>query len=143
MCLLYVDFDDLNFVLVQIGLIGVFWDGGIINCLGFCYGLWQLWDMLIMIWVQNGVIGVWLFDRVNCVDFGDVGLNLVLVEDSFECMIVFYDCVLVVGIVLMMVGGDYLCLLLILCFIVKVYGLVGMIYFDSYMDLFKSYFGGM
>lgn len=39
MCLFCVGFEDVWIVDVDVGIIGVFWDSGMINCSGLCYGL--------------------------------------------------------------------------------------------------------
>ncbi len=127
---------------VEIGLIGVPWDGGTTNRPGPRHGPRQLRDMSTMMRAQNGATGVRPFELANCADLGDVGPNPVSIEDSFERITTFYDQVLSAGIVPLTGGGDHLCTLPVLRAIARKHGPVGMIHLDSHTDLNDTYFNG-
>lgn len=138
----HVAFGDKRISDVDIGLIGMPWDGGTTNRPGPRHGPRQLRDMSTMIRAENGATGVRPFDLVNCADLGDVGPNPASVEDSLDRMTAFYDQVVAQKIIPLSAGGDHLCSLPILRSLARK-SPVGMIHFDSHTDLFKSYFGGM
>ena len=94
---------------VDIGLIGVPWDGGTTNRSGPRHGPRQLRDMSTMIRAQNGATGVRPFELVNCADLGDVSPNPADLVDSMDRVSAFYDTVKSAGIVPLTAGGDHAC----------------------------------
>ena len=130
---------------VQIGLIGLPWDGGTTNRPGPRHGPRQLRDASTMIRAENGVSGVRPFEAVRCADLGDVGPNPADLMDSMARVVAFYTRVRAAGIVPLTAGGDHLCSLPILRALAKdrpQNQKLGMIHFDSHTDLFHSYFNG-
>lgn len=138
----HVTLEDDRLSDVDIGLIGVPWDGGTTNRAGPRHGPRQLRDMSTMIRAQNGATGIRPFETVNCADLGDVPPNPVDLMDSMDRITSFYETVLKAGIFPMTAGGDHLSTLPILR-AVAAKSPVGMIHFDSHTDLFKDYFNGM
>lgn len=126
---------------VQIGIIGVPWDGGTTNRPGPRHGPRQLRDASTMMRAQHPVSGMRPFEAVNCADLGDVGPNPADIEDSARRVTEFYDDVLAAGIAPLTAGGDHLVSLPVLRSVARD-GPVGMVHFDSHTDLFHSYFGG-
>ena len=126
---------------VDIGLIGVPWDGGTTNRSGPRHGPRQLRDMSTMIRAQNGATGVRPFEIANCADLGDVPPNPADLMDTMKRVTSFYDAVKAVGIRPLTAGGDHLTSLPVLRALAKDRPL-SMIHFDSHTDLFDSYFGG-
>jgi guanidinopropionase len=70
-------FDDIN-----IGLLGVPWDGGTTNRPGARHGPRQMRDLSTMIRAMNPVTNISPFASVNCADLGDVPPNPVDIQDS-------------------------------------------------------------
>lgn len=126
---------------VQVGLIGVPWDGGTTNRPGARHGPRQLRDYSTMIRAMNPVTGVAPFSMVNCADLGDVAPNPVDIEDTLNRVTDFYSTLQAKSIVPLTAGGDHLTTLPILRALAAA-GPVGLIQFDSHTDLFDSYFGG-
>lgn len=126
---------------VQIGLIGVPWDGGTTNRPGPRHGPRQIRDMSTMIRAQNGATGLRPFEAANCADLGDVAPNPADLHDAMSRITAFYSRVANAGIVPLSVGGDHLCSLPILRAL-AVKAPLGMVHFDSHTDLFDSYFDG-
>lgn len=126
---------------VDIGLIGVPWDSGTTNRSGPRHGPRQLRDMSTMIRAQNGASGVRPFELVNCADLGDVPPNPADIMETMERITSFYSIVKSAGIRPLTAGGDHLTSLPVLRALAKD-GPLSMIHFDSYTDLFDSYFGG-
>jgi guanidinopropionase len=137
----HVALDDPRIGEVQVGLIGVPWDGGTTNRPGPRHGPRQLRDASTMIRAQHGITGVRPFDLLRCADLGDVGPNPASLEDSLTRIEAFYAQVRSKGIRPLTAGGDHLSTLPILRALAKDRPL-GMIHFDSHTDLFHSYFGG-
>lgn len=126
---------------VQLGLVGVPWDGGTTNRAGARHGPRQLRDYSSMIRAMNAATGVNPFASVNCADLGDVPPNPIDISDSLERITNFYKKLKNNKIIPMTAGGDHLSTLPILRALADE-GPVGLIQFDSHTDLFDSYFGG-
>ncbi len=126
---------------VQIGLIGVPWDGGTTNRPGARHGPRQLRDLSTMIRTTHPVDGTRPFDLCNCADMGDVSPNPADLMDSLDRVTAFYENIKATDIVPLTGGGDHLVSLPILRALAKD-GPLGMIHFDAHTDLFDGYFGG-
>jgi len=70
-------FDDIN-----IGLLGVPWDGGTTNRPGPRHGPRQMRDLSTIIRAMNPVTNISPFASVNCAGLGDVPPNPVDIQDS-------------------------------------------------------------
>ena len=126
---------------VDIGIIGVPWDGGSTNRPGPRHGPRQLRDASTMIRAQHPVSGVRPYEKLNCADLGDVSINPADIEDSMNRITSFYKKVIEKGIKPLTAGGDHLTSLPVLRAVADK-GPLGMIHFDSHTDLFHSYFDG-
>jgi len=127
---------------VELGLIGVPWDGGTTNRPGPRHGPRQLRDFSTMVRAVNPVSGTNPFSLVNCADLGDVGPNPVDLSDSMERIYTFYKQLQEQEIVPMTAGGDHLVSLPVLRGLASNGPPLAMIHFDSHTDLFDSYFDG-
>lgn len=126
---------------VEIGLVGVPWDGGTTNRPGPRHGPRQLRDASTMIRRVHPTTGIDPFALARCADLGDVGANPADLEDAMARITAFYRDLAARGIVPMSAGGDHLVSLPIL----RALGAdapLGMLHFDAHTDLFDSYFGG-
>ncbi|WP_170468949.1 agmatinase [Ruegeria arenilitoris] len=126
---------------VEVGLVGIPWDGGTTNRPGARHGPRQLRDFSTMIRAMNPVTGVAPFSLVNCADLGDVAPNPVDIEDTLNRVTDFYATLHAKGITPLTAGGDHLTTLPVLRALAA-NGPVGLIQFDSHTDLFDGYFGG-
>ncbi len=126
---------------INVGFIGVPWDGGTTNRPGARHGPRQLRDLSTMIRRMHPVTGLDPFEAVNCADLGDVPVNPADVQDTLARVTAFYDGVVARGITPISAGGDHLVSLPILRALASNRPL-GMIHFDSHTDLFNDYFGG-
>ena len=126
---------------VQVGLVGLPWDGSVSNRPGARHGPRALRDASTMIRAQNGATGVRPFDVLRCADLGDVGPNPVDGADTLARFEAFYVDLKRRGIRPLTAGGDHLCTLPVLRGIARDAPL-GLLHFDSHTDLFPAYFGG-
>ncbi len=126
---------------VELGLIGIPWDGGTTNRPGARHGPRQLRDFSTMIRAMNPVTGVAPFSLVNCADLGDVAPNPVDIHDTLDRVTTFYSDLLARNITPLTAGGDHLTTLPVLRALATS-GPLGLIQFDSHTDLFDDYFGG-
>ena len=133
--------DDPRFNDVDIGLLGVPWDGGTTNRPGARHGPRQMRDLSTMIRAMNPATNISPFAAVNCADLGDVPPNPVDIQDSLDRVTEFVSVMKEKNIVSMTVGGDHLVTLPVLRAL-AIDEPLGLIQFDSHTDLFDSYFGG-
>ena len=136
-----LNLDDPRFNDVDIGLLGVPWDGGTTNRPGARHGPRQMRDLSTMIRAMNPATNISPFAAVNCADLGDVPPNPVDIQDSLDRVTEFVSVMKEKNIVSMTVGGDHLVTLPILRAL-AIDEPLGLIQFDSHTDLFDSYFGG-
>ena len=125
---------------VQIGLIGVPWDGGTTNRPGPRHGPRQLRDLSTMIRLMNQATGARPFHTARCADLGDSPVNPADVQDSLARVAAFFAKVAAKGIRPMTAGGDHLVSLPVLRALAKDRP-VGMVHFDAHTDFYDRYFG--
>ncbi|MEM9732719.1 MAG: agmatinase [Pseudomonadota bacterium] len=126
---------------VEIGLVGVPWDGGTTNRPGARHGPRQLRDLSTMIRARHPVSGIEPFNLCSCADLGDVAPNPADLMATLDRTTEFYSNLKSAGIIPLTAGGDHLISLPILRGLASAEP-VGMIHFDAHTDLFNEYFGG-
>ena len=126
---------------VQIGLIGVPWDGGTTNRPGPRHGPRALRDASTMIRAQNAITGVRPYELARCADIGDVGPNPADLMETLSRVTAAYEPLVSAGIRPLTAGGDHLTTLPVLRALAKT-GPLGLVHFDSHTDLYRDYFGG-
>ncbi|MEM8750988.1 MAG: agmatinase [Pseudomonadota bacterium] len=126
---------------IEIGLIGVPWDGGTTNRPGARHGPRQLRDLSTMIRAMHPISGTKPFELCNCADLGDVAPNPADLMATLERTTQKFAELASAGITPLTAGGDHLISLPILRGLAQD-GPVGMIHFDAHTDLFNEYFGG-
>ena len=125
---------------VQIGLIGVPWDGGTTNRAGARHGPRQIRDNSTLMRNVHHVSRIRPFEAANCADLGDAPVNPVDLHDTLERVQDFYETVHAAGILPLTAGGDHLVTLPIMRAIAKDRP-VGMVHFDAHNDTWDRYFG--
>jgi guanidinopropionase len=126
---------------IDIGLIGVPWDGGTTNRPGPRHGPRQIRDMSAMMRETHHVHRLSPYELANIADLGDAPVNPADLGDALHRIEAFFKAVIAKGIRPLAAGGDHLCSLPILR-AVGATAPVGMIHFDAHSDLWDSYFGG-
>lgn len=125
---------------VDIGLIGVPWDGGTTNRAGARHGPRQIRDLSTMARNAHHATGITPFELCNCADLGDTPVNPVDIEGTLKRVEDFYAQVVKQGIVPLTAGGDHLITLPIMRALCRD-GPVGMVHFDAHTDTLDRYFG--
>ncbi len=125
---------------VDIGLIGVPWDGGTTNRAGARHGPRQIRDMSTLMRNVHHVSRIRPFEAANCADLGDTPVNPIDLHDTLERVQTFYERVHKAGILPLTAGGDHLITLPIMRAIAADRP-VGMVHFDAHSDTWDRYFG--
>ncbi|MDH3536379.1 MAG: agmatinase [Gammaproteobacteria bacterium] len=125
---------------VDIGLIGVPWDGGTTNRAGARHGPRQIRDLSTMARNAHHATGIMPFELCNCADLGDTPVNPVDIEDTLGRVEEFFSDVVNQGIVPLTAGGDHLITLPIMRALCRDEA-VGMVHFDAHTDTLDRYFG--
>jgi guanidinopropionase len=136
----FISRDNALFSEVNIGLVGIPWDGGTTNRPGARHGPRQVRDSSTMIRAQHPVSLVKPFELVNCADLGDVSPNPADLEDTLNRVTQYYKGLATSGITPLSVGGDHLVSLPVLRGIAAAEPFA-MIHFDAHTDLYAGYFG--
>lgn len=137
----WIDISDNRAQEVDIGLVGVPWDGGTTNRPGARHGPRQLRDLSTMIRSVHPNTGVKPFSLANCADLGDCPVNPADIQDTLKRVTKFYRQLVQQEITPMTAGGDHLVSLPVLRALAAD-GPVAMIHFDAHTDLFDEYFDG-
>ena len=128
---------------VDIGFLGMPWDGATSNRPGARHGPRALRDASTMIREMNRATGQKPFETANVADMGDVAMSPVDQDDALTAAEAAYAALLADDIRPFMVGGDHLCTLTCLRALAKHRGEpLGLVLLDSHTDLYPPYFGG-
>ncbi|MGP1359015.1 agmatinase [Roseicyclus sp.] len=128
---------------VDIGILGLPWDGATSNRPGARHGPRALRDASTMVRAMHGATRQTPFRTMRCADMGDVAMSPVDQDEALGAAEAAVDAMLADGIRPLMVGGDHLCTLPVLRAIGKRRGEpFGLILLDSHTDLYPPYFGG-
>jgi agmatinase len=126
---------------LDIALIGIPYDGGTTYRPGPRFGPRHVREQSAIIRPWNPVLNLNPFDRYRVADYGDLSINPLSIDDTFQRITAQLDDVLKAGARTACVGGDHSILLPILRAIHKRFGPVGMIQFDAHNDTWGGYFG--
>jgi guanidinopropionase len=126
---------------IEIGIIGVPFDGGTTNRPGPRHAPRQIRDMSQMIRRVNPALRICPYDLANIADLGDADVNPADLKDSLERIEAYYGKVAALGIRPLSAGGDHLVSYPILRVLGRQQPL-GMVHFDAHTDLSDGYFGG-
>ena len=126
---------------VDIGIIGVPWDGGTTNRAGARHGPRQMRDQSTMMRNVHHVTGIRPYELANCADLGDTSVNPVDLLDTLKRVEEFYKGVHAKGILPLTAGGDHLITLPVMRAIADKSRPLGMVHFDAHTDTWDRYFG--
>jgi agmatinase len=126
---------------LDIALIGIPFDGGTTYRAGTRFGPRQVRGQSCMIRPWNPVLNVDPFSRWRIADFGDLSINPLSIEDTFDRITSQLNQVFDEGARTLCVGGDHSILLPILRSVHKKFGPVALVQFDAHNDTWGGYFG--
>jgi guanidinopropionase len=126
---------------IDIGIVGVPWDGGTTNRPGPRHAPRQMRDQSSMVRRMHQTSHIVPYDLANVADLGDASVNPADVNDALQRVESHFAALRSKGIRPLAAGGDHLCSLPILRALGKQKP-VGMIHFDAHTDLYDGYFGG-
>ncbi len=126
---------------LDIGIVGIPWDGGTTNRPGPRHGPRQMREQSAMVRRMHQTSGVIPYDLAQIADLGDCPVNPASVDDALKRAETYFQKLVGLGIRPLSAGGDHLCSLPVLR-AVGAKSPVGMIHFDAHTDLYDSYFGG-
>ena len=126
---------------IDIGVIGIPWDGGTTNRPGPRHGPRQMRDQSSMVRRMHQTTHIVPYDLANVADLGDCSVNPASVDDTLKRVEKYFDALVAKGIRPLSAGGDHLCSLPVLRALGRK-NPVGMIHFDAHTDLYDGYFGG-
>ena len=126
---------------VEIGLVGLPYDGGTSMRPGARHGPRALRDASTMIRAQHPVSGIRPFEARRIADMGDIGPNPVDMTETLKRFETAYADLRARDIRPLTAGGDHLCALPCLRGLAREAPL-GLIQFDSHTDLYAPYYGG-
>ena len=126
---------------LEVALIGVPFDGGTSYRTGARMGPRHIREQSAIIRPYNPVLKVSPFDLLRVGDYGDLGVNPLSIEDTFERITNELKRVLDAGTVPICVGGDHSILLPILRAIHGAHGPVALIQLDAHSDTWDQYWG--
>jgi guanidinopropionase len=135
----HVPLDDAG--TIDIGLLGIPWDGGTTNRPGPRHGPRQMREASSMVRKMHQTSHVVPYDLANCADIGDCPVNPANVDDTLKRVETHFKKLVGKGIRPLSAGGDHLCSLPILRAVGEKRP-VGMVHFDAHTDLYDDYFGG-
>jgi agmatinase len=126
---------------LDIALIGIPFDGGTTYRPGTRFGPRNIRVQSAMIRPWNPVLKLNPFDKWRIADFGDLSINPLSIEDTYQRITQQLTGVLKTGARSVCVGGDHSILLPILRAIHEQFGPVGFIQLDAHGDTWGGYFG--
>lgn len=126
---------------LDLALIGVPFDGGTTYRPGPRFGPRNIRVQSAMIRPWNPVLQVNPFEKWRIADFGDLSINPLSIEDTYQRITKQLGDVLRAGVRPVCVGGDHSILLPILRAIHKQFGRVALVQFDAHGDTWSGYFG--
>ena len=127
---------------VEIGMVGVPWDGGTTNRPGARHGPRQMRDLSTMMRRIHHVTGIAPYELARCGDLGDAPVNPASLDDSLDRIEKHYARLHAAGVVPLSAGGDHLITLPVMRGIRKGLPSLGMVHFDAHSDTWDNYFGG-
>lgn len=127
---------------VDIGLIGVPWDGGTTNRAGARHGPRQMRDLSTLTRNVHHALGLQPYELANCADLGDAPVNPVDLTDTLGRIEDFFAGIVKQDVMPLSAGGDHLITLPVMRALAAGKPPLGMVHFDAHTDTWDRYFGG-
>lgn len=125
---------------IDIGLIGVPWDGGTTNRAGARHGPREIRNQSSFMRAIHHEFMMSPYELCNVADLGDASVNPIDLLDTLKRVEDFFVEIHAAGTIPLTAGGDHLITLPVFRAIAKD-GPIGMVHFDAHTDTTDSYFG--
>jgi agmatinase/guanidinopropionase len=123
-------------------IVGVPFDSGTSYRSGARFGPRKVREMSLLLWGYNNPLGVAPFKALKVVDYGDVDIIPVNIEDTYANIEREVGAILDAGATVVALGGDHSIALPLLRAHAGRHGRLGVAHFDSHPDTWNSEFGG-
>jgi agmatinase len=125
---------------VDLAVTGVPFDTGVTYRVGGRFGPGAVREASMMLRPYNPNLGVAPFERLSCIDYGDIAIVPGYIEPSYVAIEAAVSGLVAAGVVPLLIGGDHACTLAHLR-AMRPHGKVAVIDFDAHTDAWDSYFG--
>ena len=126
---------------LDVALVGIPFDGGATYRPGPRFGPRNIRVQSAIIRPYNPALKINPFERKRVADFGDLAVNPLSIEDTFERIERGLAPLVKAGVIPLSVGGDHSILLPILRALAKRHGPLALVQLDAHSDTWDSYFG--
>ena len=126
----------------DVAIVGVPFDSGTSFRSGARFGPRKIREMSLLLWGYNNPLGVAPFKALRVIDYGDVDVVPVDIEDTFAAIEREVGAILDAGAMVVTLGGDHSIALPLLRAHAGRHGPLGLVHFDSHPDTWNSEFGG-
>jgi len=125
----------------DVAIVGVPFDSGTSHRSGTRFGPRKIREMSMLLWGYNNPLGVAPFKALRVIDYGDVDVVPVDIEDTFAAIEREVGAILDAGATVVTLGGDHSIALPLLRAHARRHGRLGVVHFDSHPDTWNSEFG--
>lgn len=126
---------------LDVALVGIPFDGGATYRPGPRFGPRNIRVQSAIIRPYNPALKINPFERKRVADFGDLAVNPLSIEDTFERIERGLAPLVKAGVIPLSVGGDHSILLPILRALARRHGPLALVQLDAHSDTWDSYFG--
>jgi len=127
---------------VDVAIVGVPFDSGTSHRSGARFGPRRIREMSLLLWGYNNPLGVAPFEALKVIDYGDVDIIPVNIEDTYTNIEREVGAILDAGAMVITLGGDHSIALPLLRAHARRHGPLAVVHFDSHPDTWDSEFGG-
>jgi agmatinase/guanidinopropionase len=125
----------------DVAIVGVPFDSGTSHRSGARFGPRKIREMSMMLWGYNNPLAVAPFKTLRVVDYGDVNVVPVDIEDTYANVEREVSAILDAGVSVVALGGDHSIALPLLRAHAKRHGPLAVVHFDSHPDTWDREFG--
>jgi agmatinase/guanidinopropionase len=126
----------------DVAIVGVPFDSGTSYRSGARFGPRKIRELSLLLWGYNNPLAVAPFQALKIVDYGDVDIVPVNIEDTYTNIEREVGAILDAGATVVTLGGDHSIALPLLRAHAKRHGPLAVVHFDSHPDTWDTEFGG-
>ncbi|HEY4690805.1 MAG TPA: agmatinase [Anaerolineae bacterium] len=126
---------------MDVAVVGVPFDSGTSHRSGARFGPRKIREASLLLWGYNNVLGVAPFEALRIVDYGDVDIIPVDIEDTYSNIEREVGAILDAGVTCLALGGDHSITLALLRAHAKHFGPLAVVHFDAHPDTWQNEFG--